>query len=87
VVGLDWNTHPELARKWVPNKVFQGNLDPCMLYANPQVIRENVTQMINDFGGRHIVNLGHGVYPDTPLDNVKVFVDTDKSYQYAGVNA
>lgn len=85
VVGLDWNTQPEIARQLVPNKVFQGNLDPCMLYAEPAVIRENVTQMIEKFGGRHIVNLGHGVYPDTPLDNVKVFVETVKSYRYMGV--
>lgn len=85
VVGLDWNTKPNLARQWVPNHVFQGNLDPCMLYADAAVIKKNVEKMITEFGGRHIVNLGHGVYPDTPLDNVRTFVDTVKSYEYAGV--
>lgn len=85
VVGLDWNTKPSLAREWVPQQVFQGNLDPCMLYADAAVIKTNVEKMINDFGGRHIVNLGHGVYPDTPLDNVKIFVDTVKAFEYMGV--
>ena len=41
--------------------------------------------MLDSFGGKHIANLGHGVYPDTPLDNVKVFVDTIKSAVYQPV--
>lgn len=81
VVGLDWNTLPHQAKEWVPNKVFQGNLDPCMLYAPSMTIQKNVREMINAFGGNHIVNLGHGVYPDTPLDNVKVFVNTVKEME------
>ena len=43
---------------------------------------ETSLKMLNDLGPHHIANLGHGVYPDTPLDNVKVFVDTIKSYKY-----
>lgn len=85
VVGLDWNTSPQQAREWVSDKVFQGNLDPCMLYATPETVRTQTLQMIEQYGGRHIVNLGHGVYPDTPLDHVKVFVETVQSYRYEGV--
>ncbi|RMG77397.1 MAG: uroporphyrinogen decarboxylase [Bacteroidetes bacterium] len=82
-LGLDWNITPQLARQWAgPEKVFQGNLDPCQLYAAPEIIREKTVEMLRAFGGRHIANLGHGVYPDTPLDGVRAFVDTVKSFRY-----
>lgn len=82
VVGLDWNTDPRFARqKLGPDKVLQGNLDPCTLYADAATIRKETLNMIQAFGGKHIVNLGHGVYPDTPLDGVRVMVDTVKSYK------
>ncbi len=83
VVGIDWNTDPSIVRaKLGDEKVVQGNLDPCLLYAGSQEIKEHTLSMIEGFGGKHIVNLGHGVYPDTPLDNVKVFVDTVKGFAY-----
>jgi uroporphyrinogen decarboxylase len=77
VVGLDWNTPPAFARARVHSRqVLQGNLDPCCLYADAATIRSTTREMIRTFGGQHIVNLGHGVYPDTPLDGVRVFVET-----------
>ena len=80
VVGVDWHTTALEARKRVGmNKTLQGNLDPCMLYADTATIQAATRQMMQDFGDKHIVNLGHGVYPDTPLDNVKTFVDTVKN--------
>ncbi len=83
VIGLDWNTSPDFARNALgKDRVVQGNLDPCVLYSEPEVIKEKTIKMINDFGGNHIVNLGHGVYPDTPLDGVKAFVNTVKNYKY-----
>ncbi len=85
VVGLDWNFNPANARAAFGNDlVFQGNLDPCCLYAPEAVIVEKTEEMLKAFGRNHIANLGHGVYPDTPLDNVKVFVNTVKNYRYAG---
>ncbi len=83
VVGLDWNSSPE----WVRNvlgreRVLQGNLDPCYLYADGATLKKAVQDMLNAFGSRHIANLGHGVYPDTPLDNVRRFVDTVKEFRY-----
>jgi uroporphyrinogen decarboxylase len=81
---LDWNTPPAYARTQLGNlRVVQGNLDPCMLYASHDRIRLKTHEMIAAFGRHHIVNLGHGVYPDTPLDGVKCFVDTVKGYRYA----
>lgn len=82
-IGLDWNIDPAFARFRVgKEKVLQGNLDPCQLYAKPSEIKQATLEMIGRFGSKHIVNLGHGVYPDTPLDGVKAFVNTVKQYQY-----
>jgi uroporphyrinogen decarboxylase len=84
VLGLDWTVPPGTARQWVgERKVFQGNLDPCCLYADTEFIRRNTVQMLQTFGRKHIANLGHGVYPDTSLENVKCFVDTVKAYRYS----
>lgn len=83
VVGLGWTDNPERVRKLVgKDKILQGNLDPCALYADPKTIESKTKEMISKFGGNHIVNLGHGVYPDTPLENVRVFVETVKAYTY-----
>ncbi len=82
VIGLDWNTTPAYARQATGGrKILQGNLDPCTLYADTQTIEKETIAMLKAFGGRHIVNLGHGVYPDTPLDGVRAFVDTVKGFK------
>ena len=83
VVGLSWTQNPKLVReKLGDSTVLQGNLDPCVLYGSAELIQQRTIEMIEQFGGHHIVNLGHGVYPDTPLDGVKCFVNTVKSYSY-----
>ncbi|MBO0930985.1 uroporphyrinogen decarboxylase [Fibrella aquatilis] len=79
VVGLDWNMDAAESRALIPGKTLQGNLDPCVLYAEPAQIRTEVQQMLTAFGlQRHIANLGHGVYPDTNPDHVRVFIDAVK---------
>jgi len=87
VVGLDWNMSPSESRNLIGNdKVLQGNFDPCMLYADRATIKKEVRKMLEAFGpNRHIANLGHGVYPDTPLDNVKCFVDAVKEYNFSKI--
>ena len=56
-------------------KTLQGNLDPAYLYADKENIKIFVKKMIQRFGKQnYIVNLGQGVYPNTPLDNVKAFI-------------
>lgn len=83
VIGLDWNTSPEWVREKVgTQKVLQGNMDPCNLYAERSIVQATTNQMLTRFGHRHIANLGHGVYPDTPLDSVRCFVDTVKEFRY-----
>lgn len=79
VVGLDWNAAPDWARAAAgPQKVLQGNLDPCVLYAAPDAIFDQTKNMLRAFGPHHIANLGHGVYPDTPLEGVRAFVQAVK---------
>jgi len=82
VIGLDWTMDPRHSRQRTGGKVLQGNLDPCLLYAEPDTVREQTLAMIDAFGARHIVNLGHGVYPDTPLEHVRAFVETVRAYRY-----
>lgn len=77
-LGLDWQTGLGDARKRVGNQVaLQGNLDPSMLYANPDKIRTEVADLLADFGhgNGHIFNLGHGIHPEIDPENVKVLVD------------
>ena len=82
VIGVDWNTSPVYAKAFLKSKVCQGNLDPCQLYGQSSEVKNAALEMVKMFGDKHIANLGHGVYPDTPLDNVRVFVDTIKGYRY-----
>lgn len=83
ILGLDWNIPPAFARARSAGKVLQGNLDPCCLYGDAKTIEQETLEMIRQFGpGRHIVNLGHGVYPDTPLDGVRAFVEAVKGFRY-----
>lgn len=82
VLGLDWNMDIKESRLKTQNKILQGNLDPCLLYAPLNLIKSGTLEMINAFNGRHIANLGHGVYPDTPLDGVKCFIDTVQGISY-----
>ncbi len=83
-IGLDWAQDAAWARTQVgPNRTIQGNLDPCVLYAEGAVVQRETERMLQRFGpNRHIANLGHGVYPDTPVDNVRRFVDTVKEFQH-----
>jgi len=81
-IGLDWNQSPRQARQQAPGKTLQGNLDPCALYGTPAQVKAATEAMLAEFaGGPHIANLGHGVYPDTNPDNVKVFVETVKAWR------
>jgi len=82
-IGLDWNTSIENARKLCgESKTLQGNLDPCVLYASHENIEASTIKMLKSFKSRrHIVNLGHGVYPDINPENVRTFIKTVKNYE------
>lgn len=75
-LGVDWTIKPEVARKLTNNSVtLQGNFDPTRLYSSPETIKKMVHEMINNFGkDQYIVNLGHGILPDIPLENAEAFI-------------
>lgn len=82
-IGLDWNMDMHQTRGIVGNtKTLQGNLDPCLLYSDAKTIELEVNKLLDSFESpRHIVNLGHGVYPDIDPEKVKVLINTVKEYE------
>jgi uroporphyrinogen decarboxylase len=77
-LGLDWTTDIGSARARVGDKVsLQGNMDPALLRASPQRIREEVGNILASFGkgSGHVFNLGHGITPDIDPAHVTAFVD------------
>ena len=81
-LGVDWTITPQNARYLTGGNItLQGNFDPTRLFSPPAEIKKMVTQMINEFGkDKYIVNLGHGILPNIPLDNAKAFIDAVKEY-------
>ncbi|MGA2621731.1 MAG: uroporphyrinogen decarboxylase [Thermoguttaceae bacterium] len=78
VIGVDWRIGLDDAWRAVgPLKAIQGNLDPAVLFSSPQEIRRRVRSMFAQTGGRpgYIANLGHGVLPHTPVENVLAMVE------------
>lgn len=81
-LGLDWTITPEYAREATRGKItLQGNYDPSHLLSPIERIQHEVRRMIDRFGTqRYIVNLGHGILPNIPVDHARAFVDTVKEY-------
>ena len=84
-VGLDWQMDMANVRDIVDNHVtVQGNLDPAALYASHSEVEQLTKNLLGTFKSRrHIVNLGHGVYPDIDPEKVKTFIKTVKDYEIA----
>jgi uroporphyrinogen decarboxylase len=77
VVGLDWTIDMSTARAIAGDRVaLQGNLDPAFLYASPERIRKEVTALLKKYGRGpgHVFNLGHGIFPDVPVDHARALV-------------
>ena len=82
-VGVDWTCSAMNARYLTGGKItLQGNFDPARLLSPPETIKKMVHQMINEFGkDKYIVNLGHGILPNIPLENAQAFIEAVKEYQ------
>lgn len=76
VLSIDWRVNLEDVRSRVGQDItLQGNLDPCVLLSTPETITRKARELIQAGGGqRHILNLGHGILPMTPVENAKAFV-------------
>jgi uroporphyrinogen decarboxylase len=78
VLGLDWRVPLDTGWKSLGNKgAVQGNLDPVLLFADWKEIKSRAEAILRQAAGRpgHIFNLGHGILPETPVDNVKALCD------------
>ncbi len=85
-LGVDWTVNLQVARQLVGDRcAIQGNLDPCVLFAEPQQIKDQVIGLLESYSrsGKsvgHVFNLGHGISQYTPPDSVAVLVETVHSY-------
>ncbi len=78
VIGIDWRVDMARAVKSLGKKVsVQGNLDPCVLFGPTEHIEERVQDILNkaDSARGHIFNLGHGILPETPVENAIAMVE------------
>ncbi len=85
VVGVDWKISIKKAWKQIGhNKAIQGNMDPVVLLSTRSRVNDEAKRILNETGGRpgHIFNLGHGILPNTPVDNVLSLVDTVHEHSY-----
>lgn len=76
-LGLDWTTDIDDARRRVGDRVaLQGNMDPSMLYASPERIREEVGYILQKYGSGsgHVFNLGHGIHPEVKPEHAEAFI-------------
>jgi uroporphyrinogen decarboxylase len=75
-LGLDWTSDPQDVRKRIGDKkALQGNMDPCVIYANKNVIKKEVENMLESFGTTgYVANFGHGCFPDMDPSHVDTFI-------------
>jgi len=81
VIGIDWRVRLDEAWKTIGHdSAIQGNLDPVVLLTSPRQIRLAAQEILDQAGGRpgHIFNLGHGVLPQTPVENAIALVEAVK---------
>lgn len=82
-VGLDWTTDISVAKRRVGSRVaLQGNMDPLILFAEPELIQQQVKSIIEGFGegSGHVFNLGHGINKESPIENVEAMIEAVHYY-------
>jgi uroporphyrinogen decarboxylase len=78
VIGLDWRVRLDEAWQRVGHDAgVMGNLDPVALFAETETLRSQAKRILNQAGGRpgHVFNLGHGILPQTPVENVIALIE------------
>ncbi len=81
-ISLDWQCHLPLIRKQVGSGIaLQGNLDPEVLLTDPQTVKREAMRLVKSMEGDpgFIFNLGHGILPDTPRENVEALISCLRS--------
>ena len=90
VIGVDWRANLDDAWRsleWAG--AVQGNLDPVTLFADKKLLRERAHDVLRRAGGRpgHIFNLGHGILPETPVENVLALVEYVREFSAGRASA
>jgi uroporphyrinogen decarboxylase len=82
VIGLDWRIPLDQGWKVVGSGAVQGNLDPVLLFADWKEVKAGAVDILRRACGRpgHIFNLGHGILPETPVENVKALARFVQEY-------
>jgi uroporphyrinogen decarboxylase len=78
-LGLCWRTSIAEARRRTGDRLaLQGNLNPYAMFASPDVLRAQIVEVLEDAGDApgHVMNLGHGILPETPIESVEILVET-----------
>ena len=78
VLSVDWRVDMHALReKLGPRISLQGNVDPAVLFGPPEEIRRATQEAMSALGGAgHILNLGHGIFKQTPVENARLFIQT-----------
>ena len=85
VISLDWRISIAEARRRVGTGIaLQGNLDPCVLLGPRERIAAKTKEILEQAGPTgHILNLGHGIMPPTPVENARAFIEFGQSYRHS----
>ena len=84
MIGLDWRQPLDEGWRAVGhNRAVQGNLDPITLFAPLEILEQRVKEILRAASGRpgHIFNLGHGIVPGTPVENVQAVVKMVREFR------
>jgi uroporphyrinogen decarboxylase len=85
VISIDWRISMAEAKRRIGNRVaLQGNLDPCVLLGPEERIFAKTREILDQAGPvGHILNLGHGILPPTPVENARSFIKFGQSYRHS----
>jgi uroporphyrinogen decarboxylase len=84
VLSVDWRIPLSEARRRIGSNIaIQGNLDPCVLFGSKEQIATRTRETLGQAGPvGHILNLGHGILPQTPVENARMFIESAKNYRF-----
>jgi uroporphyrinogen decarboxylase len=88
VIGVDWRMPLDQARARLGPVALQGNLDPTILLTTQEIVEQEARRILQEVGDPrgYIFNLGHGVLPNTPVDNIGRLIDVVHKYSGKGAD-